>query len=78
MRLRFRAAVARLEESRVLRSGALVTSGGVRRAAPGPLTDQLVSTYDLVAYGDREAEASDAAAAAEGWPEIVRERVGRG
>jgi hypothetical protein len=73
LRLRFVAALIRLDAHGAIRLYDGLTSESIAATLDLPLARQLIRTHDEVAYGGRPATASDAEASREGWPRVVRE-----
>lgn len=71
VRLRFRAGLLRLAAEDVLPYRPSLTTGEVSRALQSPAFDRVGRDFDAIAYGGRGARAEDAAAAREGWREIL-------
>jgi hypothetical protein len=67
VRLRFRAGVLRLALDDALTTGAIAAELHSRDF------DALGTDFDAIAYGGREADASDASAAREGWAAVLEE-----
>jgi hypothetical protein len=73
LRLRFVAALIRLDAHGAIRLYDGLTSESIATTLDLPLARELIHTHDEVAYGGRPATASDAAASREGWPRVVLE-----
>jgi hypothetical protein len=73
VRLRFAAGLLRLDALHAIDLRPSLTSGDVGRAIASPRYDALATTHDAIAYGGRPATPTDATAAREAWPEVVRE-----
>ncbi len=74
LRLRFTIALADLSGAGAITLRPSTTPHDVERKLSDPRATGLIATFERVFYGRREASAADAAAAREGWSEIVRER----
>lgn len=73
LRLRFVAALVRLDGHGAIRLHDGLTSDAVDEALGLPLASALIRMHDEVAYGGRQATADDAAESRAGWPRVVRE-----
>ncbi|NND84678.1 MAG: DUF4129 domain-containing protein [Acidimicrobiia bacterium] len=73
LRLRFVAALIRLDTHGAIRLHDGLTSGSIAASLDLPLATDLISVHDEVAYGGRPATAADATDSRDGWPRVVRE-----
>ena len=73
LRLRFVAALVRLDAHGAIRLYDGLTSDSIAATLYLPLASELIRTHDEVTYGGRTATPSDADASREGWPRVVRE-----
>jgi Domain of unknown function (DUF4129) len=77
VRLRFRAGLLRLDRRRILVYRPSLTTGEVARAIHAPAFDAVGARFDEIAYGGRPAEAQDAAAARQGWKDVLEQAAAR-
>jgi hypothetical protein len=75
LRLRFRAGLLRLDRTGAIRFRPSITSGQVARQLQLRDFDELVLTFDAVAYGGRHATATDVSSARATWPRVVDRAV---
>jgi hypothetical protein len=73
VRLRFRAGLLRLDRRRILVYRPSLTTGEVARAINAPAFHDVGVRFDEIAYGGRPAEAEDAAAARQGWRDVLQQ-----
>ncbi len=73
IRLRFLAALLRLDAHGALRFHDGITSGQVQDALTHDLVPRLVGTHDEVVYGGRPATETDVRESRSGWPRVVSE-----
>jgi Domain of unknown function (DUF4129) len=76
LRLRFRAGLLRLDRKGAIRFRPSMTSGQVARQLRLRDFDNLAIRFDAVAYGGRQASATDVESARATWPRVV-EQAGR-
>jgi len=77
VRLRFRAGLLRLDRRRILAYRPSLTTGEVARAIHAPAFHDVGVRFDEIAYGGRPAEAEDAAAARQGWNDVLEQAAAR-
>jgi hypothetical protein len=73
VRLRFRAALARLGEIGALELRPSTTPSEAARRLHSERADSLTADFEQIVYGGRPALADDSAAAREGWPIVIEE-----
>jgi hypothetical protein len=78
LRLRFRAGLLRLGARGAIRYRPSVTTNEVRRVLGSETFDELARTFEAVAYGGRDADEPDLAAARREWPRVVASAPPRG
>jgi len=71
VRLRFRAALIRLEARGVIEQERTQTAGALRRSMRSPTVDRLATTFERVAYGGRPAGWAEATEARLGWDQVL-------
>ena len=73
VRLRFVAGVLRLDRAGVISYRSSLTTGQLRSRLRSPSFAELAAAFDVIAYGGRQAEASDVVASKAGWPKVLAE-----
>lgn len=77
VRLRFRAGLLRVAETRAIEWRPSLTSNGVARAIRSPAFEELATAFDAIAYGGRRARATDAETARAKWQQVLEEARAR-
>jgi len=77
VRLRFQAGLTRLDELGSIELRPSLTASGAVRESGLPAIGGLASAYERVAFGGRDASASDAHEQREGWKGVVQEARSR-
>jgi len=73
VRLRFRAGLLRLDGGGYIDLRPSLTDGALQRTLESPTLEELVTTFEEIAYGRRPAAGQDVVAAREGWPRVLQE-----
>jgi len=73
LRLRFRAGLLRLDGRGVIAFRPSLTTNEVRRLLGSETFEELAAVFEEVAYGEREAEPGEVAAARESWRCLLRD-----
>jgi hypothetical protein len=73
VRLRFRAGLLRLDARELIDYRPSLTTGEVAAAVGSPAFERVGADFDAIAYGGRDAEQADEAAAREGWQRVLSE-----
>jgi hypothetical protein len=73
VRLRFQAGLARLDELGTIDLRPSLTASGVVRESGIQAVEGLAGTYERIAFGEREANESDAETQRSGWRKVVAE-----
>lgn len=71
LRLRFQACLLRLAEAGAIKLRPSLTARGAGRQVRSPEFDEMVTSFESVAYGGHEPSEDEARAARESWPRVV-------
>ena len=76
LRLRFQACLLRLAEAGAIKLRPSLTARGAGRQLRSPEFDDMVRSFESVAYGGREPSPEESRAARESWPGVVARLAG--